>query len=370
MPVRLNIVRGFCAIALAAAPLVLPVDAVSAQQRMTLEEGADYVHPHSGITVPATLGGIPRTAATAFAPNDLNLGISFDTQGSAEALSVYIYRVTQGSVPVWFAQAQRAIELRPAYANPRLAFSVASFTPNGQPNASGLRAVYDTEGSQFTSTGVAMFALNGWYVKIRASSVTQSAEELRDWMDEAIAELTMPAGTTPEASPVEPCPNQLTFPKKKSKDVKKNKGENSAFASLIGSLVAQAAAAQKEGGETDPDAPAPEPVIYCKDREVAAGRILYRADASEDSYLFALSDSGVEMTVAPDTLGFILSEGKAEKPNYAVKLHLADRDISYRLQDRMPRPERVMQLLDKNQTVGSTSTWGDNSTITIDPDSL
>ncbi|MEO1731637.1 MAG: hypothetical protein AAFR64_12985 [Pseudomonadota bacterium] len=331
------------------------------------EEGAPYLHPHTGISVPAVLGGIDKRKGTNFSTDALNVGLSYDAPGSTEAVSVYIYRVTSGSLPVWFAQARSSIAARPAYNSPKLAYTVEAITPPGQGAGTGLQAIYDTPDSQyFISTGVAMFAIDGWYVKIRASSSTRDAEALRAWMNEVVASLTLPQGNAPAVAPIEDCASRLKF-KGTSKDVEAS-AASGMLGGLISGIVMDKAAKEREAaesGDTNSEGKAATPVIFCRDHEIEPGRAIYRANESEDSFLFALTDSGVGVSVGRDRLGQFLSDQEDSEPQYSVTLHLEDINVSYTPQNQLPNPERVLEILDENRVTGTVSTWGDRTRMTI-----
>src|SRR5690606_29234962 len=115
-------------------------------------------------------------------------------------LTLYIFRDTNGSVPVWFAQAVRAITLRADLKAPPYGVAPVAFTPPGQPAASGLKAVFapvDVEGIR--STGVALFAVDGWYVKLRANSATLTPGDMSDWIEGVLGELNLPRGASATA---------------------------------------------------------------------------------------------------------------------------------------------------------------------------
>ena len=64
---------------------LLAVAPSAAQQPLPLDPGKDWKHKHSGIIVPATLAGTPRDRGMTYAPDELDLGLSFvggDAAGS------------------------------------------------------------------------------------------------------------------------------------------------------------------------------------------------------------------------------------------------------------------------------------------------
>lgn len=337
-----------------------------AQEAISLEQGEPYVHPHSGITVPANLGGIMPRRVIAFAPAALDVGLSYDTAENTEALSIYVFRRTNGDVPVWFAQAQSALEGRDKFAGLTVFAAPAAFAPPGQAEASGLRAAYAIEGGAYRSTGLAVFAVNGWYVKMRASSKTRSAEELHGWMDEVLAQLTVPANE-PEASaniaaPVLDCAQKLRF-RGKAKDAPGDE-TGSAMASLLGGLLMSAGEEIGTDEAAGDAALVTEPVIWCRDQQIDMARATYRANASPDSYLLALGDNGNGVSVGPDGLAAIFADTK-KSPPYSITLMTAGRNISFVSQNRLPSPSRVIELIEGNRTLGVSSTWGEERNIEI-----
>lgn len=340
-----------------------------AQQDLRLPAGETFTHPHSHIVIPAEVGGQVRTRAYAYAEDYLDMGINFDSARPGESLSVYVFRNTNGSVPLWFAQAQAALEVREELRAPVLQGGVIAFVPPGQANASGLRAVYAPGSGPFRSTGLALFGSGEWYVKLRATSVSRTPEELSTWMAEVLGSLQVPTGDAPAVVPMTDCANRLRF-RGTSRDVR---GDNAGASVLMG-LVAGLAAARREAGEGEEgtaDAAPEAPVTWCRDRVVAPAQTVYRADEADDAYLLAVGDNGNAFRVAPDGLGALLAEDAEDAANqYSVVLVMAGRNINFPPQDRMPAPARVLDLLENNRAVGSVNTWGDDSTININSGAL
>ena len=331
-----------------------------ASAQTTIRAGEAYTHPHSGIVIPATLGGIDRSAANTYADDFLDMSIGFEVPG--EALTVYVFRKTNADVPVWFAQAQAGLQSREGFENARLAFAPEAFTPPGQPNASGLQAVYALSHDGWQSTGLALFEVDGWYVKIRSSSRSRSPEATLGWLDDVIGALGLPEGDAPVAVPVEDCADELRF-RGNSRDVR-----GDGMASVLGSLLGSAVSAQVQSGEIEAESV---PVVWCREAVLEPTQVAYRANGSTDSYLLALGDNGNAVRVAPDSIGALLAEEGGDEPmRWSLGLVTAARTINITPQDRLPRPRRVMQLIDRNSFVGSVSTWGDESDIQIDADAL
>ncbi|MEP0189113.1 MAG: hypothetical protein ABJP70_04470 [Erythrobacter sp.] len=338
----------------------------SAQRPIEIDIGASWEHPHSNITIPAELGGLARGASTEFAPDFLNIGFSFVKNEPYEEVSLYIYRHSSAGIPVWFEQARTAIEIRDLYQGPKLAFGIEQYGWPGADGLQGQRAIYATPDSSISSsTGVALFSVNGWLVKMRASSTTRTPEQLAELMDQAFSELTPPVVSTPQApvKAVVDCEERLKF--KKAKDAKQESGA-SVLAALLGGIVAD------DVNEEDAETTEPKPVVaWCRDSTLSPMQVAYRADASLESYLIALGDSGRSVSVAPDLNAMLLAEDPEKaKKTYSITVITDDRRINFVPQNRLPSPKRVFEVLQENRVIGSVSTWGDNRSININSDAL
>lgn len=351
---RLMKIACFGAVALASAQPAL------AQRVLEIDPETVWEHPHSGIEVPNELGGLPRGRVTEFTPDFLNLGFSFRVDNQPDEISLYIYRNTNGGVPVWFEQARRGIEGRDIYAAPELVYEIAPYAWPDQEGWVGLRAFYDTPNSDYArSTGVALFSVNGWYVKVRATSGTRIAADLSVWVDNALRGISLPLADNPQSAPVPvaDCAEKLVF-KKKAKDAKVD-GASSLINALIGSMAAEELAEIEE-------VEASEPVIWCRDGRLSAMQVAYRANASTDSYLMALGDSGIGVSVGPDTGAALMAEAsRKSKTTYSIAVITDNQRINYVPQTRLPSFKRVLEIINKNRRVSAASTWGDDSTIEL-----
>ena len=351
--------RNFVTSAVLAMVVLASAPGLAQEGQTRIAAGAPFTHPHSGIVIPETLGGIDRSAARAYAEDMLDMSIAFDEPG--EALTVYVFRNTNGSVPLWFAQAQAGLTSRAGFERARLAFAPDAFTPPNQPAASGLRAVYAPDNDDWQSSGLALFEVDGWYVKVRASSRTRSPDAMLTWLDEITGALGLPAGDAPAAALVEDCADDLRF-RGNSRDVRSD-----AAGSLLSSLFGSAIAAQVRSGEIEAEAV---PITWCRDSALEQTQVAYRANGSDDSYLLALGDNGNAISVTPDGIGALLAEDEDEDPRWSLSLVMAGRTLNLTPQDRLPRPRRVMQLLESESFIGSVATWGDDNAMQINADAL
>jgi hypothetical protein len=340
----------------------------AAQQPLPLKDGKSWKHKHSGIVVPATLGGAARERGTAFVADDLDIGLSYVVGDAIESLSFYVFRKTNGAVPVWFAQAQWGIENRDTFGRPAIAIAAQAFTPPNQSTAAGLKAVYEPKGGAYRSTGVAMLQVGDWYVKLRASSQTRSPADLSQWMDAALAQIQWPRKipVAPEAVPIGDCPTPLSFPVA-AKDAPKNGG-----ADLMSGFLNMAATRSKTK-RTPATAAALAAVRWCRDPDLGGNTRIYRQNADSENYLLAVGDNGNGIWVGPDpgaTVIAMTEKDKPAEPRFSITAVTAAQNIVFTAQDRLPSPQRVMEIVAANRHVTTVPTWGKNKTIHINSDAL
>ncbi|MBK6413569.1 hypothetical protein [Sphingopyxis sp.] len=350
-----------CAMAIASLP-------AAAQQPLPLKGGKAWRHKHSGIAVPAILGGAARVQGMAYAADELDVGLSYVVGDAAESMSFYVFRKTNGAVPVWFAQAQWGIENRDTFGHPAIAIAAQAFTPPNQSTASGLKAVYEPRGGAYRSTGVAMLQVGDWYVKLRASSQTRSPAGLSQWMDAALAQIQWPReiAVAPEAVPISDCPAPLSFPIA-AKDAPKNGG-----ADMMSGLLSMAAA-QSKTTQTPATVAALAAVRWCRDPDLGGNTTIYRQNADSENYLLAVGDNGNGIWVGPDPGAKVIALTEKDKPaelRFAITALTATQNIGFAAQDRLPSPQRVMEIVAANRRVTAVPTWGKNKTISINSDAL
>lgn len=340
-----------------------PAAPAAAQQDLAIKHGEAWTHAHSGITVPATLGGNALTKATSFAQDELDVGLTFEPAGADDFISFYVFRNTNGAAPVWFAQAQWAIENRDIYGAPKLAAPPRAFALPGQTETSGLRATYAPQdsGGYFTSTGVALVPVGDWYVKLRISSQRRTAAELDALMDSVLAEIQWPQHAAAASLPVIPCPAPLAFDKK-SKDL-----TGGGMSEILATALMSAAAGDDSTRKDPPPAVA---VQWCRDRQMNNNIATYRAAEASDAYLLTFGDNGNGVSVGPSAANVIMAEmeGKNAKLRYSVTLHTAAEDVNFIAQDRLPSPERAAEIVNANRRASTVATWGKERAVQINSD--
>lgn len=338
----------------------------TAREEIAFVDGETWKHPHGSIAAPPNLVGLPRFGGIEFADDSLDIGIVYRAGGHEGTL--YVYRKTNGSAPIWFAQANDAIIARDLYDDPKL---VGEIEPVGVGESGvplGLKAVYEPgPNSSMASTGLAVIEVNGWYVKLRFSSQSLTTDQASEWIDEALKDLVVGDVAAPKAmiAPIGDCPVELNY-KNRTRDVKAD-GAAQLLGGLLGAMAIDGSISELE--ETDEDS---SPVTWCRDSFIEPGQASYRNIESENAYLLALGDNGSAISVAPDGAAALLAaaDGKNSELSYSVTLIREAKNLSFAPQNRFPSPKRVLKMLEKGEVVSSISTWGDENTVEINSDSL
>lgn len=302
--------------ALAAASVPL-----AAQEDVVVEAGKPWNHAHSGISVPASIDGVARTRVVRFSKDDLDVAVSFFGVSPKEVLTVYVYRNTNGNAAVWLSQAQWSLENGRSAGTPALAMAPSAFAPSAQSGTSGVQAVYSLSGGEFKSAGVALFPVGDWYVKIRATSASRTPQQNAAWMRRVISLLRLPAaGPSAPIQPVAACTVPLQAAA--SSDSKATQGAGISLPS--DRIVARQ---------------------WCSDVRLSGNQAVYRPVGTNDRYILAIGDNGNAVSV------------RGEGGYYSESFVTADKSITLPPQDRLPTPQRVLQLVEADKAVGSFDTW-------------
>lgn len=339
--------------------MVLVADAAAAQmQRTAIAAPADepYRFRHSGIVTPPVLDGMPRTGIEQYGDDQLDVFARYE-RGS-DAITVYVYRSTSGSVPVWFDRAQAAVEGRSAmFGTATPAVPPTAFAAPGRSDASGLMAAWSVSKPPYRGTALAILPVGEWLVKIRYSSTTLDGAGVAARLPVVLAALEWPKGIAPQpaAAPIADCATPLAFPTV-AEPVRDGKALS--VAALTGGLLA-AAPPSATGGEKGQAA------TWCRDPAPARVGAAYRPGGSGDSYLLAFSDAGRGIFVAPDAVGRELAQADGRTANqWRVALIEPGTTTSYAPMTALPRPDQVIDALN-GSPLSRTSTWGGKINVDI-----
>lgn len=316
-----------------------------------------WQHAATGLVLRAKLAGLERRSLEDNGTAELDVAADFSTPDRSTVVTLYIFRPTLMSVPVWFDRSETQILLREEYRNPHPVTDARAFAPPSSNVASALRRTYATSSPAYPATGLAIVPIGEWLVAIRISSHDPDPAAIEIKLDEVIAAIGWPEGVEDgaPAALVASCPTPLKY-SRRAKLQRPNMTDALLGAALSG-IVAERA-------EAEPPADA-QPVVFCRDVPGRAEYGVYRvaSDLGRDAYLMAVADAGRTISVAP-SLGALVSGTKG----YMLSFSDLDRTLVYPNFDRLPAPDKVLEAVDSAAPISSTARDGDSSTITIGTD--
>jgi len=325
--------------------LNLPALAAGQPAPRTLEVSANaaWKHAESEMILPPTVDGLARAEIMDLTNEELDIVANYGSERDGLWVTVYLYKTQIANVPLWFDRALTTIMLRPEYG---LAGTAAptptAFIPPRASSASGLRAVLDVNAPNLRSTAVAIGPAAGFQLKIRISSASLDRAALDERLSRFIAGLRWPAEGTPPARAavaILPCPSPLRL---------RN-------ARLVRVEVADTLMDALGGiSLSDEERPAP---VYCREPGPAnAAYGVYRADGSRDSYLIALNDAGIALSLQ-EAIDFGALTGRGNSGR-RIAMTLLDREATAVMPsfNRLPPPEQAVQAAGAQGSTISVST--------------
>jgi len=307
-----------------------------------------WSHDRSGLSLPTTLAGFTRGQSRQYDEDGYNVSINFRDDASGSSADVYVYRAAPASVPLWGDRAVTGM-----FANPNLgevdvaAVRIGRFTPpNGAGAESGLKVVTPIKGD-LASSGLAIYAHDGWLVKLRMSSRTLDATAIEMRMAEFIAGLRLPAATRP-APPLADIAD-CTAPLKSDKKAKLMQLDMMGTIMLGATLGTINEDRVKNAAKASASSRA-EPV-WCRDASSQPQYGVYRSGGEDDAYLVAIGDSGTSLSVGRYDMGPLM------KPSRGFLVTQSDgvTELVYPPFDRLPLPEQMLALPGKISPVSSIS---------------
>ncbi|MCA1198828.1 hypothetical protein K9B35_12700 [Sphingomonas sp. R647] len=343
-----------------ALPIMLLTSPALAQQEpapIAAREGSAYKHKHSGFNFPPTLIGLKRVQGREVVAPQLDLFFNYRAADDSEEISVYVYRMTSGSVPLWFDVSRTVVETRKETGSKTAWGTPTAFAPPGQASASALQLGWTITGSDLRSTTLTLIPMGDWLVKIRHSSVAHEVASLQRRTSEAVAALGWPKriAAAPAAAAIADCTDTLAL-SGDAKPVAAN-GANALVEAVLAQMAGNPASRKKAA-----DAAAAPPVQWCADRSIVNQAGLYRPQGTRDRYLAPLSDSGIAVWTQPSAASAMLAE--KDSPSWSVSLLTAGKTYNFAGRDRLPLPSQVDAIL-KERPATSAATWGDRQ-ISVD----
>lgn len=346
---------------LALSTMLLASPALARQEPTPIaaREGQAYKHKHSGFSFPPTLIGLKRVQGREVVAPQLDLMFNYRAADDSEEVSVYVYRLTTGSVPLWFDVSRRVVETRKETGIKTAWGAPTAFTPPGQANASALQLGWTITGSDLRSTSLTLIPMGDWLVKIRHSSAAREVASLQRRTNEIVAALDWPKriAAAPDAAAIPDCAESLAL-SGEAKPVANN-GANTLIEAMLAQMTGNPDSRKKPR-----DATSATPITWCADRAAQGG--LYRPTGTRDRYLQSLSDSGIALWTQPSAASTLMAD--KDDPTWSVSLFTAGRTFNFAARDRLPLPGQADAIL-KERPTSSAATWGDRQ-ISIDADAM
>jgi hypothetical protein len=324
-------------------------------------ESAIWRQDDARFTLPPTLDGLVRTQIVDYGDRRLDVSATYREAADGTYATVYLFRPAIADAAMWHERALLSIRPHETLGDPDhgSADTVAVVLP-GEEVSTALLTVMPLTGKDWRSTGLAVFQLRDWLVKVRMSSPTLAPAELSAKLQSLVAALEHPK-PDPSQGPLAPmaaCADALKF-----KSARRAGKPDMGATLLLGAL----AGLGQNGAEEDDEAPALEalpPNAFCRDEASKDAYGVYRRGGATDSYTITVGDAGVSVGVHQNSLTGLLGGNDAE--DYWVTLSNPYETATYRGFRSMPKPEQVIDVINGESPVSRTSRGDDgNATIQI-----
>ena len=349
---------------LACAVFAAQANIASAQpEEIAVDPDDTYVHEWTGASLPAEIFGMKRDVIVQYQERASNIGANYDN-GRNTYLSVYIYRHGAGDASLWHDRARHMMVTRDQYAHfDPDKWDTTVFDPFGGTNPSAIMTIGEGNGGGFRSTGVVIFTAEDWMFKVRMSSASHSADELRMAMQNAILELAVSAPDRAEeaAYTMTDCGETLVF---EPAEITRDRARVSELSVAAGIALITAADIERA-------VPIDRSIVYCREGRNRDTTTIYRPNESREAYLIAVQDAGVAIEVARIASLFPLDDGSDDsKPEYAA---ITSTSLEYRMDgpfQSLPDPQQAYDFGNSNPPFATVSRplgdEGANVTITTD----
>lgn len=282
---------------------------------------AGWKHAETGLILRSRIAGAQRTMLLDSSGSELDVSAQYGSPDETLSITLSIYRPALASVPVWFDRLETSVLLNDIYGKPKAnGDAPIAFAAPGAATASSLRRVY-VPSKGFATVAVALVPLGKWLVAIRIGARDLGSAGMEAKLSEVIAGIGWPkdAPESPVAVPVAPCAQPLAYAK----------GAEMRKPGMEDALVGGAAIAL-----TKPDGPPP---VYCRDLPPQSRYSVYRDPGVPNTYLIAVGNSGVIVSIAPDVF--------AQKPGFRMLAGHLDHYAVYSTFDRLPHPDDAMRAI-------------------------
>lgn len=335
--------------------LALSLSPAQSRELLDVPASARWKHAATGVILNPVMAGLNRTEMAVTAPMELDVQAQYQIASGTTFATVFVFRPAAGDLALWFDRATATIAASDRWVIESTLQSGVVPLPTGDVGGS-LQAVYAVSAGNFRSTAVLLVPMGDWIVKIRMSSETLAAPDLKESLEAFARQIGWPDSTrkAEAVTPVMGCTERLLFGSK-AKVASKDRDDV-----MVDALISAALS------NIEPDKlPVKDSArgTWCRNSVIGKHGTYRSSDASNDSYLLALSDAGRAISVHP--AHDLLNKGEKGKQAYAVTLHQLERIFHYQDYDRLVPPEQALNIIEKGKPVSSVSTTGDSRSITL-----
>lgn len=287
-----------------------------------------WQHAETQIILPPRVTGLTRSGLRDLGEGEMDVVVQYEGGADGVFATVYLFRTQSADVPLWFDRALTAITTRPEYGFAGAAPAPTPFTRPGAAVASGLRATVDIAGAGLRSTGIAVAPLGPFLVKVRMSSATLDRAALDERLSRFVEGLRWPAAVAGEraAAAILPCPEPLRL---RNARLVRTEAADTLMDAISGVVVAE-----REDR--------PPPPVYCREPGATLEYGVYRPNRSRDSYLIALNDAGIALSVDEAVLAALLGQGGGRR--YVMTLLGRDSTSVLPSFNRLPPPGQAISV--------------------------
>lgn len=333
------------------AALFAATSVAAVPRNLDLKPTAGWQHAATGTIIMPILGGMTRQDIRDFGTQELDMVLTYTTQATGTTASIYLFRPLMHSVPIWFDRSRTAIEAnRTTFPSGVRGGEPTSFPATGT-TPPGLKSIYDTDGPE-KSTGLVMVQVGDWLLAVRMTSSTLSSAALDQQITAVLRTIRFPSAAADPPVPVAPCAIALTFgPAKQLRERQQD--------SMMDALLGGALAASLQSG-AKPDEP---PQLLCRDGSSNTQFGVYHGVDNGTSYVIALADGGVSISVEPSLAGLLGVGSKAKR--FSVTRNELDRSLVYAPFDNMPAPSVAVEMTAKARPISMTERGSGTTSITL-----
>lgn len=334
-----------------------PSPAAANTTPVVADVGTAWEHAATGTAFPVELAGFTRSRIEDFGKAQLDIGATYTQESSDTEATLYLFHAGLVDASVWHDRILAVVNSSGRLGQIDQQHSRSgTFTPStGEANA-GLRTVMPLTGSKLKATGIAIYPVSDWLIAIQMTSrdLDQAALDAQlAAFAQSIHSASPPAAKTPVAYLIGDCATAL--PQKQAKLYPP---------SMMDALLGASLGAAQKDAVLDEEAHPAEGTVWCRDASSNGSYGVYRANGSDDSFIVALGDSGATASVGIDGLAGVLG---GHSKAYMMQFRTVDRMYAFRRFNRLPAASQVVEMIEKDAPISSSTRGTGNTTITLSP---